>query len=467
MWTGMSRVMVLFTLALGCALAQPADFADAVREGNRLMSAGRYAEAAAKYEAIVKAKPNDPGVRVNLGMAYHLAGRDRDAVTQLEAALKQQPDIVPAMVMVSASYLRLGQPDRALPHLRRAVAAAPDMPEAREMLAESLAAAGRPEDAVEHFRRSAALDPKNPKVWHGLGLAYQELAQQAAEQLAKTAPESGYTIAAAAANQAARGRLRSAFHLYKEALKREPGVPGARDAIAEIYRMTGHPDWAGKVPENPSSAAPAGKEASLYNRVRGDLKAAADAFAKLDSLPPSVEQHAWKASLLRERGLYADAAREWKAALALAPGHPAIEKDLAITLRLNQDYAGARTILERLLNHDPRSPELNYLMGQVLVNLQQPDAALPFLQAAVKARPSFLPARSSLGLALIQGNRDAEAIPHLKAALPLDTDGTLHFRLARAYQKLGQSEQAKPLLAKYREMQSAGTGKAEGEITPP
>jgi predicted Zn-dependent protease len=111
-------------------------------------------------------------------------------------------------------------------------------------------------------------------------------------------------------------------------------------------------------------------------------------------------------------------------------------------------------------------------MGQIIVNQQQPEAAISFLEKAVRAEPGFLPARSSLGLALLQANRDAEAIPHLKAALPLDTDGSLQFRLARAYQKLGDTEAANQALARYQELQArakaqqAASGQ-ESQITPP
>jgi predicted Zn-dependent protease len=120
----------------------------------------------------------------------------------------------------------------------------------------------------------------------------------------------------------------------------------------------------------------------------------------------------------------------------------------------------------------PNSAELNYLMGQILVNQQQPETAIPFLGKAVRLEPGFLPARSSLGLALLQVNRDAEAIPHLKAALPPDTDGSLQFRLGRAYQKLGDSEAANQAMARYRELQARSeaqrtAAERESQITAP
>ncbi|MBV9295375.1 MAG: hypothetical protein JOY62_13705 [Acidobacteriaceae bacterium] len=51
-----------------------------------------------------------------------------------------------------------------------------------------------------------------------------------------------------------------------------------------------------------------------------------------------------------------------------------------------------------------------------------------------------------------------KAIPHLEAGLPLDQNGRLYYLLARAYRKTGQSELAKDMMEKYRQIQKAGAG---------
>lgn len=84
----------------------------------------------------------------------------------------------------------------------------------------------------------------------------------------------------------------------------------------------------------------------------------------------------------------------------------------------------------------------------------------------------MLPAQASLARALLQSGRAAEALPHVTAALPLDTDGSLHFQLARAYQSSGQAEAAKAAMAKYQEIQARSRKQdqvldEELKITPP
>ena len=46
-------------------------------------------------------------------------------------------------------------------------------------------------------------------------------------------------------------------------------------------------------------------------------------------------------------------------------------------------------------------------------------------------------------------------VPHLKAALTLDEDGSLHYQLLRAYQAAGQAELAKQVMVKYQQIQKA------------
>ena len=53
------------------------------QQAKQLMGAGRFADAIAIYEELVKALPASQGLRMNLGMAQHLAGRDKDAVQTL------------------------------------------------------------------------------------------------------------------------------------------------------------------------------------------------------------------------------------------------------------------------------------------------------------------------------------------------------------------------------------------------
>ena len=78
---------------------------------------------------------------------------------------------------------------------------------------------------------------------------------------------------------------------------------------------------------------------------------------------------------------------------------------------MNRDYAAALPILERLVEANPGSAELNYSLGHVLVNLQRPAAAVQRLEAVARPAPGLLPARASLGLAYLLLNKTCLRYP--------------------------------------------------------
>ncbi|MDQ6758261.1 MAG: tetratricopeptide repeat protein [Acidobacteriota bacterium] len=163
-----------WTLLLGAAwylAAQPADY-DRARQ---LLSSGHLREAVSLYRDLARAHPNDPGTLLNLSIAEYKAGDFGDAAASAAAALKLDPDLVPAHLFRGASYLELGEFAAAVEPLRRATSANPAERNGRLMLGEALLGAGQPEAALEQLQSAAGMLPANPRVWYGLGRAYQAL----------------------------------------------------------------------------------------------------------------------------------------------------------------------------------------------------------------------------------------------------------------------------------------------------
>jgi predicted Zn-dependent protease len=119
------------------------------------------------------------------------------------------------------------------------------------------------------------------------------------------------------------------------------------------------------------------------------------------------------------------------------------------------DHEAARTILQALEQRYPDSPIINYLLGDTLFKLQQPTQGIPYLEKAVQRDPHLLAAQSSLAGAYVQVGEGSKAIPHLRAALPIDEDGSLHYQLARAYTANGQPQLAQKVLKEYQDIQKA------------
>jgi tetratricopeptide (TPR) repeat protein len=269
-------------------------------------------------------------------------------------------------------------------------------------------------------------------------------------------------------------------------------------SVAEVYRRTGHADWARREEEEERRlpepdchtqtlecqfregqllallASAGGKRTpeSYYWRSRAYNELALQAFARLGQLPPSAEQHELKAHIFSGQKRYADAAQEWRDALKFSPLDKQIEKQLAISLKFSQDYAAALPLFQGLLRDQPVSAELNYLTGETLLDLQRAEEAIPLLVRAVNRDPKLLAAHKALARGYLAAGRARDAIPHLRTALADDEDGSLHYQLAAAYRAIGEPGLAKEMLESYQKAQRSATAATETaqrdmQITPP
>ncbi|PYV03116.1 MAG: hypothetical protein DMG26_10020 [Acidobacteria bacterium] len=492
------RFAVYFLLCLMPLLAQPEDLARKSHRAKDLMAAGQFQEAIPVYRELVRAAPDNPGLIMDLGLALDMAGYKREAVREFEAALRLDPRQAPAWLFLGTAHLDLGEPAKAIEPVERALKIQPDNLDAQEAMAEVFLAVGRFEQAAERFRKLLESNAQNSKVWYGLGLAYQDLAQRNFDGLEKVAPGSAYWLDLVGESRLKVRQYNSAFFFYRQALAKMPSMRGVHAALAEVYRNTGHPDWAAieedkesRIPPPDCSsqrpecdflagrysalvASPDGWSAaeSYYWRTRAYNKLSLEAFSRLGQLPPSAEMHELVAKIHFDQRQYDESAREWREALKLSPGNPYARKELALSLIQGGDRQAAEPLLRELLKQSPGSVELNNMMGDTLLDLQKAEEAIPFLKRAVQLEPKLLPARRTLGRAYLQLGQPQQAIPHLKAALPIDDDGNLHYLLARAYQTTGQAELAKAAIRDYQEMAKSAKSEEQAteqqvEITPP
>lgn len=467
------RAVLLFSVQV-CLWGFEATLAEKSERAKLWMAQGRFAAAATLYEELTQAVPGNPGLLLNLGMARHMAGQDAAAIAPLEASLRLQPSS-PALLFLGASYLRTGQAAKAVAVLKRFAAAEPNHREVRRLLADACAATGNHVEATTHLRKLADWEPEQPGAWYALGRSYEEVA---AAYFARLPEDSGYWMALAADALNKRSQTRAGFLLYRKAIESLPGQRGLHAAVADLYRRIGREDWAEEEMKQEAALGPpvcspvptpecdfaAGRfqemlsseratPGALYWKIRAADALSRKAFGRLMALPPSLHSHRFAAEAARSEGRHMEAVMHWRAALATSPGDPAIELEMADSLAAAKDFDAAQAIVTKLLAGDSETPELNFLQGNLLLNLQQPEKAIPFLAKAAERNPTFLPARASLGRALVLAGRSAEAAPHLEASLAADEDGGIHYQLARSYQATGKVDLAKRALASYQEIQ--------------
>jgi predicted Zn-dependent protease len=350
------------------------------------MGAGDFAGAAGIYQQLVKQVPANPGWKLNLGIALHMAGRDQEAVGPLTVAAQAMPQAFPAHALLGTSLLRLGQAGKAVAPLQRAVAMKPNEAQGRRLLAEAFLQSGQAKAAVGQLAALTKLEPGDAGAWFVLGRANEAAADSAFRQLAKEFPESRAFLLTTAAVRRKQQRLKAAEALEEQARTR-PALARA-DALA--------------------------KEIDIFN------DGARRAFTQLGALPDNPQIHKIKAETLRAQGKHLEAVEEWRAALRFDPRDRETERELAASLYAGGQYLEALNTLERLLVHEPDSPVLYFLKGDCLLQQGQAEEAIAPLLKAV----SIVPARASLGRALLAVGRGAEAVPHLEAVVgEMDTDG--------------------------------------------
>lgn len=442
------------------------------------MAAGNFREAARVYAELVKELPNNPGLLMNLGMAENMAGDYRKSIQHLEVAVKLEPGLLPAWLFLGVSHLQLGEPEQAIEPLRKALAIDPNLEQGLQSLGDALFSLDRFEEAAGELQRLAEVNPKSPRAWYGLGHSYDALSRREFAALEKSAPGSAYWLAVVAGTRAVQRQYSGAFYFYREALAKQPTLRGIHGALADIYRKTGHADWAAiednkerrmgpldcashplecvfmqeRYKEVVAPAKAAGTPESYYWLSLAYNELALEAFSRLAQLPDSPELHQLKAEGHRHQQQHLEAVKEWREALKLSPDNLYAKRELAVSMHQSRDYPAAQPLFEELLKADPGSAELNYYLGDSLLAMQQGEKAIPFLKRAVGRDAALLPAQASLARAYLQVGKGSEAIPYLKAALPVDDDGSLHYQLARAYQSAGQADLAKETLQKSEEI---------------
>jgi predicted O-linked N-acetylglucosamine transferase (SPINDLY family) len=160
------------------ALPLPAAILLEVRRGLTLHQAGRVAEAAAIYQAVLKTHPQQFECLHYLGVAHLQQGHPGAALPLLERALAQGPNDPSLHANLGLALTSLGRPEQALRHLDRALALRPGLPEALNNKGWALRALHRLEEALVCLDQALAANPKLAEVHHRRALVLGALHRQ-------------------------------------------------------------------------------------------------------------------------------------------------------------------------------------------------------------------------------------------------------------------------------------------------
>jgi predicted Zn-dependent protease len=109
----------------------------------------------------------------------------------------------------------------------------------------------------------------------------------------------------------------------------------------------------------------------------------------------------------------------------------------------NNDIEKAIETARAALLKDADDPELNLIMAEALVAHHDYAEAEPYLNKSLKAKPQMLPhVHALLGRVYAEAGRNTDAIAQLKLGTESDSDGSVHYQLARLYREIGDGKSA-------------------------
>jgi len=215
------------------------------------------------------------------------------------------------------------------------------------------------------------------------------------------------------------GRLPEAIAQYEAALAIKPDYARARTDLGNALARTGRlqdavAQYQAAIRLEPDAAIPHNNLGNALSQIPGRL-------------PEAIAEYE---SALRFEPNYAEAHNNLGSALASMPGRmPEAIAEFETALRINPDYAQARTNLDlarAVPRNETNSAEVEYNQAVDLLKTGHEAEAIPHLEAALRFEPDFADAHYNLGVALsgIPG-RMPEAIRHLEAALRIKPDPEL------------------------------------------
>lgn len=180
-----------------------------------------------------------------------------------------------------------------------------------------------------------------------------------------------------------------------------------------------------------------------YWRARCYEKLATSAYMSLyQADPDSYRLHQIMGDLAAARNNDGKAVEEYRAAIALKPALPNLHYSLAHVLWKDLKIKEAREEFETELKINPRHPGALNELGDTYLLEHQPEKALPYLIKAVAIEAHNPDFHRDVGTAYSDLHDYEQAAAEFQIAVAGDHDGSVHYKLARVYQAMGQKQKA-------------------------
>jgi protein O-GlcNAc transferase len=269
---------------------------------------GRFREATALYEQILRDDADHPGALHFSGLAAHQSGETPLAISLMTRSIEMRPRQVSYLFNLGQIFEANGEPLRAAELYRQAAAIEPGSDLAHYRFGIALMNGGDLGGAIASFSQALKIRPESYEAAGGLGTALQKL-----------------------------GRLDQAVVCYRMALSLNPNYVTAHNNLGTVFQDLGHFDEAvasyQKVLQLQPDFAEAHSNLGIALRSRGDYEESVHSCQKAIALSPGdARAYLNLANAYKDLGLLSQAAEGYREAITLAPAYTLAHTNLAETL---------------------------------------------------------------------------------------------------------------------------------------
>jgi protein O-GlcNAc transferase len=332
---------------------------DLLQDALALHRRGAFAEAAARYAAILQADPANADAYHYLAMISCQHGRFAEGAELARKSLAVDPRQAPVHFLLGRALSAQARLLEALASLDEAIRLAPDLAQAHGIRANVLGDLGRTAESIAAYDRALALMPDSAEDWFNRGLAL-----------------------------AASGRRDDAVSSFDRALALRP------DFLDALVRRAG-----------------------LLAELKRHDEALAAAETALAVSRDNVDALVIRGVALGRLGLLEESLASLDRALAIKPDNVDALVNRGQTLNSLGDYGNALLCLNLALAREPHNVAALINCGVAKIELQRNGEALELFDRAVAADPDSADAHFNRGLTLSGFRRYPEAIASFERAL--------------------------------------------------